>query len=78
MGALDPVRARRASPDADTNDLKTINIYTVGVLHYSHRHLVRLCMTLAITRSEMAQVSTWTSFTRLCMGPLIDALPTGG
>jgi alcohol oxidase len=36
VGALDPARARRASPDADTNDLKTINIYTVGVLHYSH------------------------------------------
>lgn len=29
--ALDPARAR-APPDADTNDLSTINVYTVGVL----------------------------------------------
>jgi hypothetical protein len=29
--ALDPVRARAPS-DADTNDLLTINVYTVGVL----------------------------------------------
>lgn len=29
--ALDPARAR-APPDTDTNDLSTINVYTVGVL----------------------------------------------
>jgi alcohol oxidase len=29
--ALDPARAR-ARPDTDTNDLSTINVYTVGVL----------------------------------------------
>ena len=29
--AFDPMRAR-APPDADTNDLSTINVYTVGVL----------------------------------------------
>jgi hypothetical protein len=31
--AFDPVRAR-APPDTDTNDLSTINVYTVGVLHH--------------------------------------------
>jgi alcohol oxidase len=35
VGALDPARASRASPVSDTNDLKTINIYTVGLLLYS-------------------------------------------
>jgi hypothetical protein len=29
--ALDPARARAPS-DADTNDLSTINVYTVGVI----------------------------------------------
>jgi len=29
--ALDPTRAR-APPDTDTNDLSTINVYTVGIL----------------------------------------------
>jgi hypothetical protein len=37
--ALDPVRAR-APPDTDTNDLSTINVYTVGVL----------CLSLIFTR----------------------------
>ena len=31
VGALDPTRAR-APPETDTNDLKTINVYSVGVL----------------------------------------------
>jgi len=31
VAALDPVRAH-ASPETDTNDLKTINVYSVGVL----------------------------------------------
>ena len=43
--ALDPARAR-APPDTDTNDLSTINVYTVGVLLLSiipTRHqLIRL------------------------------------
>ena len=33
--ALDPVRGR-LPPDTDTNDLKTINVYTVGVLQQSY------------------------------------------
>ena len=40
--ALDPVRAQ-APPDADTNDLSTINVYTVGVFLLSlilTRHLL--------------------------------------
>jgi len=31
VAALDPARAS-ASPETDTNDLKTINVYSVGVL----------------------------------------------
>jgi len=31
VGTLDPTRAR-APPETDTNDLKTINVYSVGVL----------------------------------------------
>lgn len=31
VGALDPARTR-ASPETDTNDLKTINVYSVGAL----------------------------------------------
>lgn len=37
--ALDPVRARAPS-DADTNDLSTINVYTVGVLLIVHFYMV--------------------------------------
>ena len=32
--ALDPTRAR-ATPDTDTNDLKTIDVYTVRCLCYN-------------------------------------------
>lgn len=42
--ALDPARAR-APPDTDTNDLSTINVYTVGIPLLSFiltRHLMRL------------------------------------
>jgi len=39
--ALDPARGR-LPPDTDTNDLKTINVYTVGVLQHSYSPIKRL------------------------------------
>jgi hypothetical protein len=43
-GALDPTRAQAPS-DTDTNDLSTINVYTVGILTHTLSlilHLMRL------------------------------------
>ena len=34
VGGLDPARTREP-PETDTNDLKTINLYTVGLLLYT-------------------------------------------
>ena len=36
VGELDPTRTREP-PDTDTNDLKTINVYTVGLPLYTSR-----------------------------------------
>lgn len=56
--ALDPARAR-APPDSDTNDLSTINVYTVGVLLslILTRHLLMRLHAHRINRmAEMAKV----------------------
>jgi hypothetical protein len=41
--ALDPARAR-APPDTDTNDLSTINVYTVGILLRLHIPILTYCV----------------------------------
>lgn len=58
VGELDPTRTQEP-PDTDTNDLKTINVYTVGLLLYtlSPPLLIGLsCVFFMTTFSEMAQV----------------------
>ena len=58
VGELDPTRTREP-PDTDTNDLKTINVYTVGLLLYTlfPPLLIALsCVFFMTTFSEMAQV----------------------
>jgi hypothetical protein len=63
--ALDPARAR-APPDTDTNDLSTINVYTVGVLllSYESYHLCLLasyqCVFMFVESIALAQ--RWPKF----------------
>jgi alcohol oxidase len=58
--ALDPTRAK-LPPDTDSNDLSTINVYTVGLLVFLSIQGPNECIQLLgrpinLTRSEMAQV----------------------
>jgi hypothetical protein len=65
--ALDPARAR-APPDADTNDLSTINVYTVGVL------LLSLILTHLVMSSCSLNRSHWLRNGRSSCINLLDAL----
>jgi hypothetical protein len=70
VGELDPIRAR-ASPETDTNDLKTINVYSVGVLPSSHsflstpnKYVIRMMPEITVSHAEMAQVRSYVSVMR--------------
>ena len=79
--AYDPARARPPPSDVDTNDLSTINVYTVGVLLLPRVLILRLINASSLrgywmnrAGLEMAQVRCADPLDALCVVALIVVL----